>query len=293
MFAVKKLLYLFALGAQLNTDFMNFDPNQSFLKLRILWLVVALITLSAIFIALLIAYFSDLRLRLDYVGFNNFLTYFKVPLSLCALNIPIVALLAANHRSEQTKEQIKIATLQNSFSNHYKHVEEFEKYYNSHSNTKIIKPTNIRKMHSTVFPNSYSGDYQINLKLIESLESICVDIIKKLNTFNKPEYFARQVVADLERQIRVAENKLFLKYNITSGSVFEYDGIKIILTSDNLKGYLDLLKQRINIIALIFQFDHGFVEFDSIYQLKNLKLEQVPSISFSTQQNESPLFSVI
>lgn len=258
-----------------------------------LWFVVAVITFIALFVTVLIVYYSGLTLRLDYIGFNNFLTYFKVPLSICALNIPIVALLAANHRSEQTKEQIKISTSQNLFSNHYKHLEEFEKYYNSLACERVVKSTNVRKMHFVIFPNSRKGDYQIDLNILRSIEGRCNNIIKELNTFNKQKYFANQVVSNIERQVRLAENELLLKYNITSGAIFDYDGIKIILPSGDLKNYLDILKQRIVVINSIFQFDDSYVEFDSISKLTNLHLEQVPSINFGTQQTHTSLFSVI
>lgn len=53
---------------------------------------------------------------------------FKLFLSVAALVFPSVALVASNHRSKQTVEQIKITHTQNIFSNYIKHREEFMKY---------------------------------------------------------------------------------------------------------------------------------------------------------------------
>lgn len=53
---------------------------------------------------------------------------FKLFLSVAALVFPSVALVASNHRSKQTLEQIKITNAQNIFSNFFKHREEFMKH---------------------------------------------------------------------------------------------------------------------------------------------------------------------
>ncbi|EJG1583068.1 hypothetical protein CIF45_RS22770, partial [Vibrio parahaemolyticus] len=105
-----------------------FNPHKSFISLPALWGVVVALSLFSLVLAFIIVANSELDVDLSFTGFNNFLTVFRVPLGILALIIPIVALLAANHRSEQTKEQIRVTNQQNNFANYYKHIEEYEKY---------------------------------------------------------------------------------------------------------------------------------------------------------------------
>ena len=69
--------------------------------------------LAATVLAAIIIATSPLDWRLDYVGVNNLLIYFKVPLYIASLAFPLVALVATNHRSEQSKKQIEITMEQN------------------------------------------------------------------------------------------------------------------------------------------------------------------------------------
>lgn len=108
-----------------------FDPHKSFLSLAVLKVVVGFAVVLAMVVSLVITMNSSIEIDLSYSGFNDAVRIFSVPLGILALIIPVVALLAANHRSEQTKEQMRLAGEQNNFSNYYKHLEEFEKYIDS------------------------------------------------------------------------------------------------------------------------------------------------------------------
>ena len=85
--------------------------NKSLYQLKkfrfALWSPIVLGVIVAVYINLT----SDLTLLLGYEGLNNIFIIFKVPLYLASLSFPLVALIAANHRSEQTKKQIHISTL--------------------------------------------------------------------------------------------------------------------------------------------------------------------------------------
>jgi hypothetical protein len=89
-------------------------------------------------------------------------------LAIAALIIPIVALLAANHRSEQTKEQIRVTNAQNVFSNYYKHIDEFNKYLSS----RVDKEVDLRFSHSNIYPYASMGDYSLSEKLISLLSRL-------------------------------------------------------------------------------------------------------------------------
>ena len=147
----------------------KFNPNKSFIELHIVWFVVLTITFTALIITFAIITNTPLKINFSSNGFNTFISVFKFPLGLLALIIPIVALLSANHRSEQTREQIRLTTMQNSFANYYKHIEEFQKVASKiYSNE-----TASRNAHKILFPLAHEGNYEINNKIISDYISIC------------------------------------------------------------------------------------------------------------------------
>ncbi|MBO0154594.1 MULTISPECIES: hypothetical protein [Vibrio] len=93
--------------------------------------------------------------------------------------IPIVALLAANHRSEQTKEQIRVTNQQNNFANYYKHIEEYEKYAMTIADYEEISRRNIRRNHKLLFSRAIDGDYSVSTELLETIKLLAADIDAK------------------------------------------------------------------------------------------------------------------
>lgn len=158
-----------------------FDPHKSFLSLKIVWIMVSILLVMSISSASVIVANSDLEVDLSYSGFNYFISVFRFPLAISALIIPIVALLAANHRSEQTKEQIRVTNSQNVFSNYYKHIEEFTKYLG----VRVEKSVDLRFAHNNLYPNASHGDYNISPKvmvLLSDLDSVVEEVIKHYPT---------------------------------------------------------------------------------------------------------------
>ncbi|WP_419243569.1 hypothetical protein ACN08P_19880 [Photobacterium leiognathi subsp. mandapamensis] len=145
----------------------EFSPNKSLIQLRVLWIVVGIISLISTICFILIYKNSNIITDITYHGFNMFIVIYRVPLSILALIIPIIALLAANHRSEQTREQIRLANDQNNFSNYYKHIEEFEKYSSKISTENKIEFKSTRKLYKKLFPNARNGDFKIKYSFME------------------------------------------------------------------------------------------------------------------------------
>lgn len=146
-----------------------FNPSKSFLHLPIVWFAIVILFILAIVFGAVITAHTPLVWDFRSDGFNLFISTFRFPLGILALVIPIVALLAANHRSEQTKEQIRITGLQNNFANYYKHLEEFVKFSDKYPDVKSI---DFRYAHKKLYPNSQSGDYSICPMLIGLLEQM-------------------------------------------------------------------------------------------------------------------------
>ncbi len=158
-----------------------FDPDTSFFRLPIVWITVATIIAIAIFIGRQILTESSLYTgwAQNYQGINSALTLFKVPLGILSLLIPIGAIYAVNHRSEQARKQISITQEQNLFSNYYKHLEEFEKYVKNNlersdkteAEKNVSKSINIRHLHEIFYPKLRSdGDISLNQDVIDQAE---------------------------------------------------------------------------------------------------------------------------
>ncbi|MBB1296710.1 hypothetical protein [Pseudoalteromonas sp. SR41-7] len=158
-----------------------FDPHKSFLSLKIVWVMISILLAISISSTSVIVVNSDLKSDFSYSGFNYFISVFKFPLAIAALIIPIVALLAANHRSEQTKEQIRVTNSQNVFSNYYKHIEEFTKYLE----VRVEKSVDLRFAHNNLYPNASDGEYNLSPKvmaLLSDLDSVTSEVLKHYPT---------------------------------------------------------------------------------------------------------------
>ena len=148
-----------------------FEPTRSFIEQRALRWVVGTILIVALSIAGVIIASSNLNFDPSYSGFNHFLVVFRVPLGVLALSIPILALLAANHRSVQTSAQIESAAGQNKFSNYFKHVEEFQKFFEQIGPIGKLADYQARDVYGCLFPKSQEGIYQISGSTLSMLSN--------------------------------------------------------------------------------------------------------------------------
>lgn len=259
-----------------------FNPHSSFLSLKILWVVVSIHIILAILISLTIAYNSNLAINLNYIGVNFFVEIFKVPLAILALIIPMVALLAANHRSVQTKEQIQITSEQNVFSNHYKHLEEFEKYCTSifdHDADKILKP---RQLHAKIFCNSKMGNHVVSsefsddttqfidtwLKLSEDLNTTnqetwkpaVIKLIKKNDNFNKSHF-------------------LEVKTSITRGCNLTHDSQMAIAQNCDVRQVIVHFVKTLKLLTEAMSFDSDYETPPLTKKVCEVDLSKIPNSS--------------
>lgn len=151
-----------------------FDPHKTFFQLGIVRVTLLTVLTVVALLVLWIIFFSWEVLSYDptYSGLNNLISIFKVPLGVSTLLIPIFAVYAANHRSAQTKETLRVTQKQNIFANRYKHIEEFDKYIKSGaetiSNDLIVYP---RDFYSICFDWTDDGDYKISEYFISHLKN--------------------------------------------------------------------------------------------------------------------------
>lgn len=262
-----------------------FNPHKSFLTLKIVWVTVFLLVAMSFLSAALISLNSELKVDLSYSGFNHFISAFRFPLAIAALIIPVIALLAANHRSEQTKEQIRVTNSQNVFSNYYKHMEEFTKYAASRVDTEV----DLRFVHGKVYPNSSQGDYAISAELVillSKLENVTQDVLKyypsdineKLNDDLKKKYYV--VIHDIYAFIY--RNKSDYRKHVTYSKPTEHGDTYLFQSLSMIRHVL----KAIEIAEEICKFSVDYVSPFGKVHIKKQKLNSIYVLE-RTQQTSS------
>ncbi|OQJ92317.1 hypothetical protein EM89_010320 [Vibrio parahaemolyticus] len=223
----------------------QFDPHSSFITLPIVWQVTSLLVGTSTFISVVIICNTPIAWDFSADGFNYFISTFRFPIAILALIIPIIALLAANHRSEQTKEQIRAANQQNIFTNYYKHLEEFKKYVDT---LKIPSVTDIeiRKLHRELFPDALDGNLSPNINLAHEFAQCCE---KALDAFNSG-------ANDVHVTLALAEtNYIFNKFHLTKNPN---------LPQMNRVAALTHAEMQLSKVYAIFMFSHIHYDFVDI-----------------------------
>lgn len=114
-------------------------------------------------------------------GFNQAFThFFRVPLLILSASVALLALVAYNHRSEQTARSIEEQQSQNRFSNYFTHIREFSEYARTeagHSEfmTKAIEEhVTLRHVYRWLYPNSSpsSGDFLLPESRVLAIEHV-------------------------------------------------------------------------------------------------------------------------
>ncbi len=93
---------------------------------------------------------KDYNLCFSPIAYNTFLEIFKLPLAIFATVVPYNAFYISYLRSEQSRKQIELLISNNIFSNHYKHIEEF----NKHLKQSCEQIDNISYLYRLFFPKS-------------------------------------------------------------------------------------------------------------------------------------------
>ena len=234
----------------------SFDPETSFFDLPIVRRTAYINFVLSLGSYIIITWQSGLWLRMDwsYNGFNFWMECYRFPLATLAMLIPIGAVYAANHRSEQTKKQIVLTNKQNLFSNYYKHIEEFEKYiekrletvldHKAFENLNHVKTTafDIRQYHRTLFPDLlHTGDTKVDREFLSKLEKhFDISMLLKaeqIDSLEKANDLFLKLIKDLK--------PILTKYHLSLGD-FMVQGVtlKEISISNYRKTQLRLLNQR-------------------------------------------------
>lgn len=112
-------------------------------------------------------------------GINELVSIFQIPLGIVALLIPVLAVYAANHRSEQSREIIRLTQIQNFFTNYYKHLEEFCNYCEKGSVFPGVK-IDYRGLHNKLYPNALTSGIKLHVGFVFQVEFCSKSIVDAL-----------------------------------------------------------------------------------------------------------------
>lgn len=107
----------------------------------------------------------------DGQAYTEFLKIYRLPLGVLASLIPLLALVAANHRSIQSAANLKAQLANNAFTNYYKHLEEFMKAAEKLHND-FHKHVDVRVLHRNLYPDAPSGDPRVAPRAFEPFQSL-------------------------------------------------------------------------------------------------------------------------
>ncbi|HTF97061.1 MAG TPA: hypothetical protein VL995_13065 [Cellvibrio sp.] len=164
-----------------------FDPHSSFLRLKSFW--VPFLVILSIFLFLCFKISIETELKFDLLGWtvSGMYEWFKIPLWVLALLIPVIGLFNANHKSEQTKESMRLTGEQNRFANYFKHVEEFVKHCNwiqdqyKDFELKIFS----RKYHAIIYAEAHDGSFTAYQKIIDGYQTDIKALIEIVRMIRK------------------------------------------------------------------------------------------------------------
>ncbi len=254
---------------------MLFDPNKDFFHLPILWITLGALLACAAIISAVIIIHSHLYFDFSYKGLNNAVTIFKIPLSLIALSIPIIAIYSSNHKSAQTRKQMQSAFHQNVLFNHHSRVEEFCSYsYAYLKNTYEI--SNPRAVYYKLYPQSKTGSYNLSTEkqkelenLINETKSYIDNILKEDNP--RSQFFSKtnniiDEILNLEK-----ESKIHYNFSLKEKDIFY--AVKQISKgkeSNTAMTLTDVLAEIINRLKLIHTLMNFYCELNENKNLSYL-----------------------
>ncbi|WP_421134636.1 hypothetical protein [Alteromonas sp. A079] len=265
-----------------------FPPHQSFFQLQIVknTIYLTLLLSGVSLIAILISDVINQRLSFSFghEGFNYLFVILKFPLSILATLIPLLAVYAANHRSEQTKENMRLLMSQNNFTNYHRHIELFEKHiseYNRQNLTSKYKP-----LHAKLFPKPDDGAPTF---------SICTDYFQKLEASFNSFLKEATLLSNSSSEVKV---EAFLKLTSISkelevalcSSVKSSSGIKRY-TKNNTQILLQGDGSLVALVTVIKEFAL-FTQYIADFSESNVQSAIIDSLATITPNSVSAAFNL-
>ncbi|OBU31416.1 hypothetical protein [Photobacterium kishitanii] len=230
---------------------------------RLFYIPVTMLLFASLFSAVTIAIYSNLGWDFSYKGFNYVIEVFKFPLGLLAVCGTWAAFVAVNHRSKLMIEQMRVTTVQNVFTNYFKHLEEFQKYIEKNENIKF-HILNIRDAHDALYGSFDNFQPRLSFEIKSSLHNKfkeCYEILYQIDQggFYDPVLLVRawnSYTSWLERLVNM-------------DSVLKKDDVVPIIEDGFTYYYVRDYKTLVNNTAYIF----GIIEYLTKFSMDNDKSE--------------------
>lgn len=255
---------------------LAFDPNKSFFEQALLRVTVGLIVLFSGIVSFVIWFNTPLGFDWSSDGFNYFLGVYKFPLGVLALNIPVVAVLAANHRSVQTSAQILASERQNLFVNYYKHLEEFSDYVLEHKDSlSMVSGLNVRHVHRHVFTGSEFGDYAVDEIVRLKVDNLARQTHGLLIDMCAGGLVAEYVIA-LDDYVSAAGHSIGLTFDGHRGRKVTVRGKGRVVPS-TYSQFFSWIKSSWKGIVICLEFDTSYAQSDAVRDLLGIKISAIPN----------------
>lgn len=161
---------------------MSTKHNKKLHQLPLFWAAVLFPISAAAYVSWKIYLSNQLGYSYDSEALKALVQAFQIPLGLAGLSIPLVAVVGAIHRSDQTSRQIAAQASQNNFANHFKHLEEFKKVIiESGVDTKYWR--SVEDFHRAIYPHTINGDIT-PAEISEPQASILKNFVRQATTQN-------------------------------------------------------------------------------------------------------------
>jgi hypothetical protein len=181
-----------------------------------------------------------------------------------------------------TREQIRIGSEQNIFSNYYKHLEEFVKHCEHISKDHAYTVANKYKLHHSLFPRAkeIDGGYEISPVYRHATEKIANHIFLHLEKLSIERRECQEVVissiidlVDAAKnlhylEINKSENKLSF-YLDKNGAFFDEGDFGLLM-----KDIVDVF----NLIATIYIFEDDLEKFKNLDIIRRINFKRMPKI---------------
>ena len=267
-----------------------FDPDKGFHELLIVRVALATVLIVCVFLIVIIAITADTNLQINSIGLSNAASLFRVPVGAFTLSLPFFALLAASHRSEQTKQQMKLTRTQiartdrqiglssdqNNFSNYYKHIEEFEKFCDSHLKDLAVTVTSHRKLHAAIYPRARDGELIFDSEFRRNFDTsvdVFISACDNFATGDRREFAAQFIGHHHDRLLTLYH----LSRGSQSGSTWNADGEPFFVFGDSMKAFI---LHHINLFGAldeILKFDGKYATAEPLLQLRAISIDKIPS----------------
>lgn len=301
---------------------IDFSPQKNLFSLPIVQWGGGFILSIAIISSVLIAY--DLRhipFEFNSNGFEKFANHFKVPATFLAIMAAFIGLCAANHRSEQSKEQIKLTSEQNTFSNHYKHLEEFENFlkiihekeqeileqkkerykkdrkFETLVHSELLGPhidTNqYRSLYRMIYPKSNSGNFKPSFEYKNSINSFTKFILETYPTlFSNNVSVVKDGILNTHIKTKEFKSKNFINIDYDT---YEFARLKDktlkVPHGDFMFVFIEAFG-AIDIINRVMDFDFNHQTTDEFEKIKFLNNpDKLETIKLDMYSEKSSLFT--